>query len=422
MRKTVGLVSVLLVLACMSPVAALALSQGGIGPMPSLMQNKALSWFGNASAAKVADSSAQATITPTPTPTAADIPEGCYTLTSAADSTKALGIAGDALVDGDRLQVQTVADDNAQKFYLAPVSGGWYRIESVSDGKVLDCVDWNGAEGSNVQQWSYTADDNQMWRPVRCDDGSYSFENRFSGLMLDAGAFDDGAADLQSWKGNGGLSQEFRLDSTVLEERSTSPSRAGYTVSGRTANQIVLVEAEGTAATVSFCEQDSGGIWKTEYATTGFVGADGVGEASEGGDTTPAGSYNMPFAFGNAPYSGSLLTYHQTTSTSVWVDDVSSDRYNTWQETTDYGGERLASAAEAYRYAIVIGYNNPGYLGTMRSGCVPGAGSAFFLHCSTGEPTAGCVSVPTNAMVYMLQHVSSSCRIVIGTLDEVYQY
>lgn len=79
--------------------------------------------------------------------------------------------------------------------------------------------------------------------------------------------------------------------------------------------------------------------------------------------------------------------------------------YNTWQER-DFSAsvdEHLASYSSAYQYAVVINYN---------TACVKGGGSAFFLHCGGGSPTAGCVAIPTGYMRQALQTLQSGAYIV----------
>ena len=75
--------------------------------------------------------------------------------------------------------------------------------------------------------------------------------------------------------------------------------------------------------------------------------------------------------------------------------------------------ERLIKYPVAYRYAIFIGYNAPPHV-------VVGAGSAFFLHVGTGGPTAGCVSVSTSRMIWLLQHLRPGAVISIGVGSGAY--
>lgn len=54
-----------------------------------------------------------------------------------------------------------------------------------------------------------------------------------------------------------------------------------------------------------------------------------------------------------------------------------------------------------------MGYNTPPHV-------VVGVGSAFFPHVGTGGPTAGCVSMSTSRMTWLLQHLRPGAVISIG--------
>ena len=207
---------------------------------------------------------------------------------------------------------------------------------------------------------------------------------------------------------------------TTFARGGSLQSRAVLVKSATVCNQMILVEATGTSATVSLHARNSAGMWSEWLSTAGFVGWYGVGAASEGTYATPAGSFDIPFAFGNASNPGTSLSWHGTTWDSTWVTDPDSAYYNTWQETSEFGGERLRAIGAIYDYALVIGYNHPRYCTQRDAQTVPGAGSAFFLHCSEGKPTSGCVSIPTADMRRLLKLVKPGCRIVIGTPQSVY--
>ena len=66
--------------------------------------------------------------------------------------------------------------------------------------------------------------------------------------------------------------------------------------------------------------------------------------------------------------------------------------------------EHLISYPTAYRYAIALNYN---------TACTPGAGSAIFLHCSTGGATAGCISVSSSDMIRILKMLQGDTLIGI---------
>lgn len=185
------------------------------------------------------------------------------------------------------------------------------------------------------------------------------------------------------------------------------------------AAQVITVDAPSYGSTTATVEawNRTGSGWRPAVGPVrGFVGSDGVGQASESTSRTPAGTFGLPMAFGSQGDPGTALTYLTTGRTDWWDENPASPTYNEHVVRVGSPGgnsEDLYTATEsgdgpagfAYRYAIDIGYN------TAR---VPGAGSAIFLHVSDGEPTAGCVSVPEWAMVAILRWVRPGAQIVIG--------
>ncbi len=191
------------------------------------------------------------------------------------------------------------------------------------------------------------------------------------------------------------------------------PTVAKMKLASRT-NQIITVVANGTSANVKFWEK-SGGQWKQIFSTYGQVGAQGIGSADEYHSRTPRGAYSLGFAFGTSN-PGTALSFRQITNRSYWISNVNDSQYNTWQErdSSNNADEHMANYPAQYRYGVVINYN------TSRT---KGAGSGFFLHCSNGAPTAGCVAIPTNQMVTVLQKLHSGAYIVnVTSEEELLQY
>lgn len=77
-----------------------------------------------------------------------------------------------------------------------------------------------------------------------------------------------------------------------------------------------------------------------------------------------------------------------------------------YEDGKDYPaiGDYEITYPTAYRYAIAVNYN---------TACTRGAGSAIFLHCSTGRATAGCISVSQNDMVRILKMLQGDTLIGI---------
>lgn len=181
------------------------------------------------------------------------------------------------------------------------------------------------------------------------------------------------------------------------------------------ADQVVTVvggSPSASTATLTAWQRTPDG-WAPEIGPVrAFVGSEGIGKASENSSRTPAGRYSLTEAFGNLPSNGTRLAYRKLDTSDWWVSDVRSPDYNTHQRCApgscgfdESAGENLGTVGRAYDRATVIDYN--------RDRPVPGAGSAFFLHVSTGEPTAGCVAVPAGTLDDVLRWLDPADHPVI---------
>lgn len=201
-------------------------------------------------------------------------------------------------------------------------------------------------------------------------------------------------------------------DDVILPEETSQTDNNSFAASYAAASQysqLVIVQSSGTRATVTMHELQNG-VWTEILRTEGFVGSKGVGQASEYTSATPQGTFPLYFAFGINPNPGTKVPYLQVDEYDYWVGDSSSPLYNQYaraKSDTDWDksvSERIIDYPTAYGYCLFIGYNIEG---------VPGKGSCFFLHCSNGRPTAGCVSVPETDMAFILRNIGEDCGIVI---------
>ena len=174
---------------------------------------------------------------------------------------------------------------------------------------------------------------------------------------------------------------------------------------------VVLGEKNSARATLYACQKIEG-KWAEKFRAEAHTGARGIAlPRAEGSLTTPAGVYGLGPAFGVADDPGSILPYTKLRPGDRWVDDPKSKHYNRFvradfSDRDWVSAEDLHSETVAYKYALVIRYNT--------GPVVPGAGSAIFLHCSHGRPTAGCVSVPEEAMKKILAFADEDARILIA--------
>ena len=184
---------------------------------------------------------------------------------------------------------------------------------------------------------------------------------------------------------------------------------ANMSISRQTTQAITVVGNGGSYATLTLHTKRNG-IWTETLSCSARVGKNGITSSKREGDgKTPTGIYSFGQAFGVAGNPGTSRGWLQVNNNHYWVDDVNSPYYNKLVDASQTGiqwssAEHLIGYPTAYRYAIAVNYN---------TACTPGAGSAIFLHCSTGGSTAGCISVSQSNMIRILQSLQGDTLIGI---------
>ena len=255
--------------------------------------------------------------------------------------------------------------------------------------------------------------------------------------------------------------------SASLESSGSSLVSVSSLSAARKYSQLIIVSCDGGEAQISMYENSGdSSTWNQILSSPGYIGSDGVAQASEDSCHTPQGIYGFTMAFGNLPDPGSAIPYTQTDANSYWVDDPDSLFYNRFVYVTDASttannsgvstssvvvtnastpsaettvtpdvlvndpnylsgrillspsirwnsAENLHDAGYAYNYALALDVN---------SNCTPGAGSAFFLHCNINKPTQGCITVPEDVMRDILINIKPDCHIIIDTAERLNQY
>ncbi|MCG7207834.1 L,D-transpeptidase family protein [Streptomyces arenae] len=201
-------------------------------------------------------------------------------------------------------------------------------------------------------------------------------------------------------------------------DASPLPARMADTGGG---SQLITAEASATSSTsgtLTWWERQDGTWVKVGSADARF-GAKGLVEGAgrqQGTNTTPTGLYDLPFGFGiRAAPAGTSVEYRPVTAESWWCQDNDSASYNRWVQPLPSDcraaeSEKLSSYTTQYGYALVIGFN---YAQPVR-----GRGAGIFLHVNGAGATAGCVSVPEDAMRRILEWADpkKGPHIAIGTV------
>lgn len=217
--------------------------------------------------------------------------------------------------------------------------------------------------------------------------------------------------------GPAGCGQQSQKEAET-PQRPDSPAWAAELGEEKGADQLFVVAGiSQTTAYVSMHEKDASGSWKEIMTTPGYIGKFGLGKTKEGDGMTPIGDFHFNYAFGIADDPGCAIKYQKVTEDDYWSGDVREGyHYNEMVSLKDYpdlavdDSERIVDYDYQYQYCLNISYNEE---------CVPGLGSAIFLHClGPVKPyTGGCVAIPRNCMETVMKNVREDCVVVIDSME-----
>ena len=166
--------------------------------------------------------------------------------------------------------------------------------------------------------------------------------------------------------------------------------------------QVITVRhTSGTYARATMWTRTTSGRWAINMHTSGArIGSGGLVAGAlrrQGTNTTPTGTYSLPFAFGVSTVAGATYPFHHVTSADWWVEDNASVYYNRLRSSTAgfrwwlspalvNSSEHLIENRPQYDLALVTGFN---YVHPVHY-----RGAGIFLHVNGRGATGGCVSAP----------------------------
>lgn len=187
-----------------------------------------------------------------------------------------------------------------------------------------------------------------------------------------------------------------------------------------TINQLIVVYNQQTNdnKAVLYALEKKNESWIVKYGPIdACIGRNGFAlpnEKHEGDGKSPYGFFSFGQLFSYRKKIKTTLPFIQTTSDDKWIDDPTSDAYNTYLrgETNAKSYENLLLKSDAYKYCMVINYNT--------TPIVKGKGSAIFFHVGQ-QPTAGCVAISEKNMVRILKWMKKKYNpsILMGTIEEL---
>lgn len=150
---------------------------------------------------------------------------------------------------------------------------------------------------------------------------------------------------------------------------------------------------------------------RTVPCEIGREGSIAAADKREGDGATPLGRYPIRAALLRpdriaAPPPGIAIPWRWLREDDGWSDDPADPAYNRpVRHPHRFSAERLWRDDGAYDVIIVLGQND--------DPPVPGNGSAIFLHCFEGRPTAGCVAIERGALLSILGQLPAGSAIEI---------
>lgn len=109
--------------------------------------------------------------------------KGWCVISPSSNGSVAFDVAGGSLKNGGNVQTYS-CNGTLSQLFRAEYRDGYYVLRNACSGKVLDVAAGDVVPGTNVQQWDESPNDNQLFSVEANEDGSYSFINKGTGLML----------------------------------------------------------------------------------------------------------------------------------------------------------------------------------------------------------------------------------------------
>ena len=118
-----------------------------------------------------------------------------------------------SLTNGSAITQWAIRTNNANlEWTFIATANGYYQLNSVKSGKDAVVKSASTAAGAGIIQWDFGTSGDDQWKPVQNSDGSYTFFNLKSGLVLgDPGASTSTSTQMDQETSNGGSNQKWQL-------------------------------------------------------------------------------------------------------------------------------------------------------------------------------------------------------------------
>ena len=229
----------------------------------------------------------------------------------------------------------------------------------------------------------------------------------------------------------GSAASESPATTLASSPAASAIARTGRNLAGRvgapaSVHQLITVSASNwsaTHATLKAWRRGADGRWKKAASPVpviiGYNGWVRAEDRRQSTGTSPAGRFNLPYAFGSLADPGAHLRYRQFDRNDWWpYEPRDKATYNVWQwhkaRTSHWRAdksEHLWDFADQYAYGVVIGFNLPRgvhYSADRRQWVArhtadTSRGGGIFLHVRDDGPTGGCIAMKRAQMRWLIR-------------------
>lgn len=164
------------------------------------------------------------------------VENGIYAL-RVADTDVFASVAGTGAENGARIELRRNTYNTRQQFEITGVSNGWYKIQNVNTGKVLDVQGASKANGAVLQQYTYNGSDAQLWQFIESGDGSCYILSKLGTCLDCPGGSKSQGTKLQLYESNNTASQKWSVEAVtqpkLLDVAEGTYQFTGYQAFGR---------------------------------------------------------------------------------------------------------------------------------------------------------------------------------------------
>ena len=162
------------------------------------------------------------------------ISDGTYHIVSALDNSKGIDVYNNDSTDGTNVDLYANTADDNQVFTVKYLGDGFYSLIHKSSGKYLDVYDASIQFGANVTIWTSNNTKAQQWVIKSAGDGQhFNIISRCNGLYLDVA---DGATsnftNIQVYRNNGTNAQKWKFISKMTWKLTGTDDDLTLTISG----------------------------------------------------------------------------------------------------------------------------------------------------------------------------------------------